>query len=333
MRRFPAALLLSLGLALTSCGGDGPPAAGGAAAAAEAVLRFGHFPNVTHAHGVVAHALSRQGRGWFEERLGADVKVEWYTFNAGPGAMEALLAGTLDVTYVGPSPALNAHSRSGGQEVRVVAGATRGGAALVVPGDGRLSKPEQFRGKKVATPQLGNTQDVSCRAWLIGNGLNVTQTGGDAMVLPTHNPDQLALFQKGELDAVWTVEPWVSRLEMEAGGKVLVDEKDALTTVLVASAAFLKDRPDLARKVLAAHRDLTAWLGKEAAKAKDLVQAELKEETTRAMPEGLLDLCWGRMRFDDAVSRADFDSFASSAVKAGLLAEAPDTSRLVEVPK
>ena len=295
--------------------------------------RIGHFPNVTHAHGLAAHALSRAGKGWLEERFGPGAKVEWYTYNAGPGAMEAMLASTLDLAYVGPSPALNAHARSGGAEVRVLAGATRGGAALVVPADGRIAKPEDLRGKRIATPQLGNTQDVACRAWLGDRGIRVTQTGGDALVLPTQNPDQLALFRRGGLDAVWTVEPWVSRLETEAGGKVFLEEKDALTTILVARAGFLRERPDLAARALAAHGEMTAWLGAHGEEAKGLVRSELLAETTREMKADLLDRCWARMRFDDAVARSDFDAFVAAAVRTGLMKEPPDLSRLLEAPR
>ena len=127
---------------------------------------MGHFPNVTHAQGVIAHALSRQGKGWFEERLGPDVRIQWYVYNAGPSAMEAIFADSIDLTYAGPSPALNAYARSRGDEIRVMAGAALGGAALVVQPDGRIKSPEAFRGKKVATPQLGNTQDSRVQRFL-----------------------------------------------------------------------------------------------------------------------------------------------------------------------
>ena len=184
-------------------------------------VRFGHFPNITHAQGVVAHALSRQGKGWFEQRLGPNVEIQWFTYNAGPSAMEAIFAGSLDLTYLGQGPALNAHLKSNGEEIRILAGAANGGAALVVRSDGPLKNAADFRGKKIATPQLGNTQDISCRAWLKAQGFKVTQTGADVMVLPTANPDQLALFQSGGVDAVWTVEPWVTRLERDAKAKPL----------------------------------------------------------------------------------------------------------------
>src|SRR3954452_24786687 len=211
-------------------------------------VRFGHFPNITHVQALVAHNLSRQGKGWFEQRLGDGVNVEWYVYNAGPSAMEAIFAKSIDLTYVGPGPALNAYTKSNGAEIRLIAGAANGGAALVVQPDQNLKAAADFRGKKIATPQLGNTQDISCRAWLIAGGLKITQLGGDAQVLPTQNPDQLSLFKQKQIDAVWTVEPWVTRLEREAGGKVLVDERDVATTILVSSAKFLGERRELAKK-------------------------------------------------------------------------------------
>src|SRR5205809_3723692 len=131
-------------------------------------VRFGHFPNITHAQGVIAHALSRLEKGWFEQRLGPNVEIQWFTYNAGPSAMEAIFARSLDVTYVGQGPALNAHFKSNGEEIRVISGAANAGAALVVNANSAIKTAADFRGKKIATPQLGNTQDISCRAWLKG---------------------------------------------------------------------------------------------------------------------------------------------------------------------
>src|ERR1700737_172216 len=130
------------------------------------VIRVGHFPNITHAQGLIAHNLSRQGKGWFEARLGPGVEIQWFTYNAGPSAMEAIFAKSIELTYVGPGPALNAYAKSKGEEIRIIAGAANGGAALVVQPEANLKAPADFKGKKIATPQLGNTQDISCRAWL-----------------------------------------------------------------------------------------------------------------------------------------------------------------------
>src|SRR6476659_6806821 len=224
-----------------------------ATAEQKTTIRFGHFPNITHAQGVIAHALSRQGKGWFEQRLGPNVEIQWFTYNAGPSAMEAMFAGSLDLTYVGQGPALNAHFKSNGAEVRVIAGAANGGAALVVKSDSSIKTAADLRGKKIATPQFGNTQDISCRAWLKAQGFKITQIGGDVMVRPTNNPDQLALLQNGGVDAVWTVEQWVTRLEREAKARVFLEDKDIITTWLVSSNKFLSGQRDLVKKIGAAN--------------------------------------------------------------------------------
>jgi NitT/TauT family transport system substrate-binding protein len=223
-----------------------------AAQAQTSNIRVGHFPNITHLQALVAHHLTRQGKGWFEQRLGPGVKVEWFVYNAGPSAMEAIFANSIDLIYVGPSPAINAYVKSRGAEIRIIAGAADGGAALVVQRHSQVRTAADFRGKRIATPQLGNTQDVAARAWLAAGGLKITQTGGDAHVVPTANPDQLGFFKQKQLDAVWTVEPWVSRLELEAQGRVLVEESDAVTTVLTASVKFLGANRDQLGKFVAA---------------------------------------------------------------------------------
>ena len=301
-------------------------------AAENSVLRVGHFPNITHAQALVAHNLSRQGKGWFEERLGPGTKIEWFVYNAGPSAMEAIFARSIDLTYVGPGPALNAYTKSNGAEVRLIAGAANGGAALVAQPDQNLKTPADFRGKKIATPQLGNTQDISCRAWLTAGGLKITQLGGDAQVLPTQNPDQLALFQQKRMDAVWTVEPWVSRLERESGGKIVVDEKDVATTVLVSSVKFFSERRDVAKKFAQAHTELTEWMAKNPEEAQKLVRAELREETKSDMAPDLIGQSWKRIVFTAEVPRVSVESFMQNSMKAGFIKSAPDLSKLFEKP-
>ena len=296
---------------------------------AETTLRFGHFPNITHIQGLVAHALSRQGKGFFEQRLGPDVKIEWFLYNAGPGAMEAIFAKSIDVTYVGPNPVINAYSKARGEGVRIIAGAAEGGSALVIQGDSTLANPPDFRGKIIATPQFGNTQDVVARAWL-RNG--ITQTGGEATVLPTANPDQLLLFKQRQIDAVWTVEPWISRLETEAGGKVLVDDRKAITTVLAASAEFIKSQPKLALKIASAHRELTAWILANPEQAQKLAQAELRAETRTDFPEPLLRKCWDRITLTSDISKDALRQSVADAQAAGFLRDVPDIAPLIVAP-
>lgn len=313
---------------LTSLGAAaGLAACGKKPVATNAPLRFGHFPNITHIQGLVAHALSRQGKGWYEQRLG--VPVEWFVYNAGPSATEAIFARSLDVTYIGPSPVLNAYAKSKGTEIRVLAGAANGGSALVVRPAANINTPADFKGKRIATPQLGNTQDIQLRAWLSDHGIKVTATGGDASVLPTQNPDQLALFIKGDIDAVWTVEPWVSRLELEAGGKVFVEDKGTFATILASSAAFLTDRPELAKKLVAAHEELTEWIRKNPAEARELIKSELKELTTKAPGEELLDRALPRVVLDTKVGRGGLEEMVVAAQKAGFLKDIPSLDALL----
>jgi NitT/TauT family transport system substrate-binding protein len=303
--------------------------AGLASVRAEKVtLRVGYFPNITHAQGVIGSHSTREQRGWFEQRLGPEVTIQWYAFNAGPSAMEAIFAGSIDLTYVGPNPALNAFIRSEGDEIRVLAGSALGGAALVVPGDGRITQASQFKGLRLATPQLGNTQDVAARAWLKQQGYRVSLTGGEVLVLPTANPEQLSLFQQGKLDAVWTVEPWVSRLELEAKGRVFLEQPDAVTTVLVSSVKFLKAHPALVAKFKAAHQELTTWLNEHPDEARAQVRAGLSAEMRREMSAAIVASAWGRLKFSDQVTQKQFEALVTEAQSVGFLRNAIPLDRL-----
>ena len=303
-----------------------------ASAEAKTVIRLGHFPNITHAQGVIAHALTRQHKGWFEERLGPGVEIQWFTYNAGPSAMEAIFAGSLDLTYVGQGPALNAHFKSKGEEIRILAGAANAGAALVIKPEAPIKTGADFRGKRIATPQLGNTQDISCRAWLKAQGFKVTQTGGDVIVLPTANPDQLGLFQSGGVDAVWTVEPWVTRLERGANGKIFLEDTNIITTWLACSVKFLSAHRDLAKKIVSANQELTSWIQVHPDEAQKLLIAELKEETKADFAPEEVAHAWKRIKFTTDVSAELITKAVQDGKDAGFLKGSTDTSKLLESP-
>ncbi len=283
------------------------------------ILRVGYFPNITHAQGVIGSTLTAEKKGWFEERLGPDVEIQWFVYNAGPSAMEAIFTDSVDLTYVGPSPALNAFIRARGDDIRIVSGSARGGAALLVRPGAHIEKPEDFRGKKLATPQLGNTQDVAARAWLKAQGFHMTQLGGDVFVLPTANPDQLALFKQGKIDAVWTVEPWVTRIQNEAGGNVYLEQPDVVTTVLVASKKSLDHRRELIGRFVKAHHELTDWTVVHPAEAQAIVQRGLTEIVHREVPLKLVSAAWKRLTFSNDITLNSIEGLVADARGLGFI--------------
>ena len=296
------------------------------------VLRVGFLPNVTYAAALIGyHETATKGAdGWFEKRLG--VKIEWYAFNAGPSVIEALLAGSIDIAYVGQNPVLNGYTRTKGKDIRVLSGATRGGALLVVQKDSPLKTAADFRGRKIATPQLGNTQDVAARAWLKVGGLAIRQSGGDAYVIPTQNADLLDLFKRKELDAAWAVEPWVSRLELEADAQVLVEQKEAVTALLASSVRALDTRGELVKKFIAAHEELTAKIAAEPDYAKPAVIAAFSKISGKPLSAKLLDHAWPRLTFTTDVKLADFLSIQQDAKSVGLLPLDADLGQLFLKP-
>ena len=300
---------------------------------AQTVIHVGAFPNLTHPQAMVGKAT-----GWFEKAMGPDVRIDWKGFNAGPSAIEALFAGAIDMTYIGPNPAISGYVRSNGEALRIVAGATSGGAALVVRGDSGIKTPDDFHGKRVASPQMGNTQDVALRAWLKAHGMKPADKGGDVQVIPLANPDQLTLFVKKELDAAWAPEPWATRLIREGNGRLLVDERTLwpngqfITAHLIVRTQFLKEHPDLVKKWIGAHVDLTDWINAHLAESKKLLNQQIQKETGKALPDAVLEEAFGRLQVTYDPLRASLMNAARSAFDAGFLGrQMPDLSNLYEL--
>jgi len=297
------------------------------------VLRVGAFPNITHPQAMVGKA-----NGSFEKALGPNVKIDWKSFNAGPSAIEALFSGAIDMTYIGPNPAITGYVRSQGEALRIVAGATSGGASLIVRNDSGIDKPEDFHGKKVASPQMGNTQDVALRAWLKAHGMKSADKGGDVKVIPLANPDQLTLFLKKELDAAWAPEPWATRLIREGNGRLFLDERDLwpqgqfVTANLIVSTKFLREHSDLVKTWIRAHVELTDWINGHLPEAKKILNQQIQKETSKALSAGVLDEAFGRLQVTyDPVRNALLTS-ARSAYDAGFLGrQMPDLSGMYDL--
>lgn len=286
-------------------------------------IRIGHFPNVTHVQALVARNMARHGDGWFEKYL-PEYNITWYSFNAGPSAMEAVFGKTIDVSYVGPAPAINAYAVSRGREVRLLSGALDGGAALLIHSDSALKNGHDFIGKTVGTPQLGNTQDISARTWLKKNGLHITREGGgDAHVIPTSNAMQLPLFQRGDLDAVWTVEPWVSRIEKEAHARVLKEDSETVTAVLIGREAWLRLNADAAARFVKAHEDLTQWVIDHPTEAQQRVTEELSFLMRSPIDPVLVAASWKRLFPTTRLNMVTMEQFVRDAQASGLLGRVP----------
>jgi NitT/TauT family transport system substrate-binding protein len=334
-RRGPAwvalALLLALGLVAAACGDDDD--ANGAAnansdnanSAANAdsdpsgSLKLGYFPNVTHAPAIIGVQDHL-----FEQAEGDGVDVSYQTFNSGTEASEAILSGSIDATFIGPNPAINAFSQSDGA-IRIVAGTTSGGAALVVR-DG-IDSPEDLAGTTLASPDLGNTQDVALRYWLKQQGYETDESGGgDVSITPQENADTLTTFQDGTIDGAWVPEPWATRLVREGGGHVLVDEADLwpqgqfVTTHLIVRTDYLEEHPANVRALI------EGVLGAiDTANADDPTEAQttvndgIEEVTTKRLDDATIQGAWENLTFTPDPIASSLEASKDHAVDVGLL--------------
>jgi NitT/TauT family transport system substrate-binding protein len=289
------------------------------ASGSKLTLHLGYFPNVTH-----ATALVGVSQGIFARDLGANVSLQTATFNAGPAEVEALFSGALDAAYMGPNPAVNAYVQSGGSAVRVISGATACGAFLVVRSD--INTAADLRGKTVASPQLGNTQDVALRSWLQKQGLKTDiNGGGDLSVLPQDNSVTLTAFKSGQIAGAWVPEPWASRLLQEGGGKVLVDERDLwpggayVTTQLVVRTDFLQKHPDVITALLHGQIDANAFLGAQPQQAQQIVNDSIAQITGQRLASGVLAAAWKNLTFSNDPVASSLRKAANDAQTLGLL--------------
>lgn len=308
MRTLTTTALLVVAVAATACGGAS--ADGGE----QAALRLGYFPNLTHASAVYGVAS-----GTYARELGATT-LRTQTFNAGPAAVEALFAGAIDAAYIGPGPAVNAFLRSRGAVV-VVAGATSGGASLVVrPG------VTDLRGRTIADPQTGGTQDIALRTYLAGKGLEVDKQGaGDVTVLAQENSQTLDLFTAGELDGAWVPEPWASRLVLDGGGTVLLDERSLwpgrqfVSTNLLVRTEYLDEHPDAVKALIRAQVAANEQIAADPVAAKGVINGALKELTGKALSPAVIDRAFDQLSLTLDPLAASLETIAQHGFATGLV--------------
>ncbi len=322
-RRWWLALLVPVLLAATACGDDDdtPEASGGGGDTAADVpaLRLGYFPNLTH-----APALVGVDQGIFEDALEGEATLETSTFNAGPEAVEALFADALDASFIGPNPAINAFAQSDGEAIRIVSGSTSGGAYLVVR-EG-INAPADLAGTTLASPQLGNTQDVALRSWLQEEGFETDEAGGgDVSIEPQANGDALAAFVAGDIDGAWVPEPWATRMIQEGGGRVLVDEAtlwpegEYVTTHLIVRTEYLEENPEAVKALLEGTVDAIEATEQDPEAAKTSANAQLEELTDAPLDEAVLDAAWENLTFTADPIATSLQTGAEDAEAVGLL--------------
>lgn len=281
-------------------------------------LRLGYFPNVTHAPALVGVA-----NGTFQRHLG-EVELETTVFNAGPSAIEALFSDAIDATYIGPNPAINGWAMSAGDALHIIAGTTSGGAGLVVRPE--IETIDDLRGKTIATPQLGNTQDVALRYWLQHHGYAIDrQGGGDVVVLPIPNSEIITGYGSGAIDGAFVPEPHLSLLSEELGARLLLDEADEwpdgefVTAHLIVRSEFLAQHPDLVTNLLAAHIELIDFVNEQPESARELVNTQLESLTGNRLRESVLTAALANLTFTvDPIARSLYGS-ADHAIQVGLL--------------
>lgn len=312
-RRATALVAVALAVLSAACS---PAVAGGGATPP---LRLGFFANMTHGTAIVGIE-----EGLFAEALGDAAPLVPQTFNAGPEVIEALFSGALDAAYIGPNPAINAWVRSRGEAIRIVAGAASGGASLVVRRG--IDSAADLGGTRLASPQLGNTQDVALRAWLADHGFGTDlEGGGDVSIVPQPNGQSLEAFIAGEIDGAWVPEPWATRMVDEAGGVVLVDERDLwpdgafVTTHLVVARPFLADHPGIVERLLRGHVAANRYLDDQPDDARAVITQAIEEITGTTLPEGTLERAWPALTFTNDPVAHSLQVSADRAVAIGIL--------------
>ena len=317
-KRFALAAV-ALTLVAGACGKNSDtPKAAADASATPVTVRLGYLPNLTQASALVGVA-----KGTFAKDLGSDT-LKTQTFNAGGDAVTALFSDAIDAAFVGPNPAINAWAKSKGTAIKIVAGATSGGAALVVKPE--ITSADQLKGKTLATPQLGNTQDVAARYWLKSKGLATdTAGGGDVKVVPEDNGLTLQNFQANTIQGAWVPEPWVTRIVQEGGGHVLVNEASLwpggkfVTTHLIVAQKFLKAHPATVKRLIQGLVDSTAYVNAHPTEAQAAANTAIFNLTQKKLADGVITAAWKNLTFTTDPISASLKTSAKHAEEVGLL--------------
>jgi NitT/TauT family transport system substrate-binding protein len=283
-------------------------------------IRIAYFPNIGHAIPIVG-----MEKGFFEANVGEQVKIETRVFDSGPQAIESLFANSIDLAYVGPGPAINGFLNSENHNVKILAGAASGGASFIVHPESEINSASDFAGKKIAAPQIGNTQDVSLRHYLSENGLKTADRGGSVIVYNISNPDIYTLFVKGDIDGAWVAEPWATILETELDGKRLFHEEELwpnhefASVLLIANTDFVEKNPDIISSFLESHYETVTWINQNPIDTRIVFNNFLNSHLGQSLPDDVVDIALSNLVITDDPLLDSVNSFAEKADTLGYL--------------
>ena len=286
----------------------------------EKKLRIAYFPNIGHAIPVVG-----MGAGFFEDKLGDEIKIETRIFDSGPQVIESLFANSIDIAYVGPGPAINGFLNSENHNIRILAGAASGGASFIVHPNSEINSVSDFMGKKIAAPQIGNTQDVSLRHHLSENQLKPAEKGGSVVVYNIPNPDIYTLFVKGEIDGAWVAEPWATILEIELDGKRLFNEEELwpdqefASVLLIGNVDYIKKNKTIIHNFLNGHHETMIWINDNPEETRNIFNDFLDSHLGQSLSDNVVDIALSNIQITDDPKRNSVFSFAEQANALGYL--------------
>jgi NitT/TauT family transport system substrate-binding protein len=296
------------------------------------ILRIGYFPILNHAQALIGLA-----KGDFQKALGKETTIKPEVFDSGPPLIEALFANQIDLAYVGPNPTINGYVVSDGKALRIISGASSGGTVFVVRNDSGIKSIKDFENKRFATPQVGNTQDVALREYLLQNGYKTKDEGGRVDVISAQISDIFTLMLTKQIDGAWVPEPWGTKLVKEANGRIFLDERvlwpqgKYITANIIVRTDYLRDNPETVKKFLAAHIDETNWINSHKSEAMDIFNEQLKALTGHIIKPDELKQAWSRIEFTYDPLKPTLLKSADDSLKIGFLRTPPNLTGIYDL--
>ena len=283
-------------------------------------IRVAFFPSIGHIIPIVG--LEEK---IFEKGIGEEKQIETKLFDSGPQVIESIFSGSIDVAYVGPGPIINGFLKSDGKDIKILSGAASGGASFIIQPNSGLESLENFDGKRIASPQISNSQDVSLRHYLESHGLKSVEKGGTVFVLNISNPDIYTLFAKGDIDGAWVPEPWATILVQELDGIRLFNEEklwpneEFASVLLIVRTEYLENNPETVQKWVESHEKTVTWINSNPNKSKSLFSNFLVDYMGKSLPTKIIDESFSNISITSDPIKNSVIIFAERADSLGYL--------------